>query len=115
MTPRLELQSLRGRVGRLAYQAEVQSVVVILWHGQVHCQGHTVGKDGEQDDGLEGSATRVKESPGAICGICGVEGMKFLKASLNSHYIAKRESCGGGLVPQSGSGVGLEFGYVQAE
>lgn len=87
VTPRLELQNLRGR---LSYQAKVQSVVVILWHGQVHCQGHTVGEDGEQDDGLEGSRTRVKERPRAICGIWGIEGKKFLKASLHNHYNSKR-------------------------
>lgn len=46
----------------LSYQAKVQSVVVIFWHGQVHSQRHTVGKDGEQDDGLKGSGVRVKES-----------------------------------------------------
>lgn len=90
VTPRLELQSSRGRVGRLAYQAEVQSVVVVLWHGQVHCQGHTVGKDGEQDDGLEGSGTRVKESPPSIYGICGVERKKLLKASVDNHDNAKK-------------------------
>lgn len=47
----------------ISYQAKVQSVVVIFWHGQVHSQGHTVGKDGEQDDCLEGSGIRVKERP----------------------------------------------------
>lgn len=75
-------------MGRFAYQAKVQSVVVVLWHGQVHCQGHTVGKDGKQDDGLEGSGAGVKESPRVICGIYGVEGKKFLKASLDKHYDA---------------------------
>lgn len=48
--------------GRAApYQADVERVVVILRHGHVHGQGHAVGKDGEQDDGLEGSAASVKE------------------------------------------------------
>ncbi|KAK2086231.1 hypothetical protein P7K49_035656, partial [Saguinus oedipus] len=47
---------------RQSYQAEVQRVVVIFGHGQVHGQGHTVGKDGEQDDRLEGPGARVKES-----------------------------------------------------
>lgn len=46
----------------LSYQTKVQSVVVIFRHGQVHSQRHTVGKDGEQDDGLKGSGVRVKES-----------------------------------------------------
>lgn len=53
----------KGRMGRCSYQAKVQSVVVIFRHGQVHCQGHAVGKDGQQDDGLEGSDARVKEGP----------------------------------------------------
>lgn len=51
-----------GRQGPTApYQADVERVVVILRHGHVHGQGHAVGKDGQQDDGLEGSAASVKE------------------------------------------------------
>lgn len=79
-------------MGRLSYQAKVQSVVVILGHGKIHCQSHTIGKDGKQDDGLEGSGTRVKENPCTICGICGVGGKKLLKASLDDHYNAKSQS-----------------------
>ena len=37
----------RAGEGPPSYQAEVQSVVVVLRHGQVHGQGHAVGKDGE--------------------------------------------------------------------
>lgn len=68
--PRIALQrsaphgapQARGEGGRAApYQADVERVVVILRHGHVHGQGHAVGKDGEQDDGLEGSAASVKE------------------------------------------------------
>lgn len=74
MTPKLELQNSRGRVGRLSYQAKVQSVVVILGHGKIHCQSHTIGKDGKQDDGLEGSGARIKENP---CNPCwGLETLK---------------------------------------
>lgn len=51
----------------LSYQAKVQGVVVIFRHGQVYSQSHTVGKDGEQDDSLEGSGARVKETPSEMC------------------------------------------------
>lgn len=33
----------------LTHQVAVGVVAIFLWHWQVHSQGHTVGKDGQQD------------------------------------------------------------------
>lgn len=42
-------------MGRLTYQVTVGVVAVLLWHGQIHSQGHTVGEDGQKDYDLKGS------------------------------------------------------------
>ena len=38
-----------------AHQVAVSVVAVLLGHGQVHGQGHTVSKDGQKDDDLKRS------------------------------------------------------------
>lgn len=37
------------------HQVAVGVIAVLLRHGQEHSQGHTVGKDGQQDDDLKRS------------------------------------------------------------
>lgn len=63
---------LKRKGGKVSYQAKVQSVVVILGHGKIHCQGHTIGKDGEQDDGLEGSGPGLRRTLGHSVGSVGL-------------------------------------------
>lgn len=58
VTPSHQLHRALGAAGRAPtapYQAGVGDVGVILRHGQVDGQSNTVGKDGEEDDDLEGS------------------------------------------------------------
>lgn len=58
VTPSHQLHRALGTAGRAPaapYQAGVGNVGVILRHGQVDGQSNTVGKDGEEDDDLEGS------------------------------------------------------------
>lgn len=45
------------------YQVVVGSVRVIFWEGNVDPEGHTVGKDGQQDEDVEGPQVHTVKDP----------------------------------------------------
>lgn len=48
----------------------VGSVGVVLWEGDVDSQGHAVGKDGQQDEDVEGPQVDTVKDPGRVASEC---------------------------------------------
>lgn len=46
------------------HQVVVGRVGVVLWEGDVDPQGHAVGKDGQQDEDVEGPQVDIVKDPG---------------------------------------------------
>lgn len=55
--------SERGSGWSKPYQVVVGSVGVIFWEGNVDSQGHAVGKDGQQDEDVEGPQVDTVKDP----------------------------------------------------
>lgn len=56
---------IRGRAGA-PHQVVIGSVGVILWEGDVDSQGYAVGKDGQQDEDVEGPQVDTVKDPGRV-------------------------------------------------
>lgn len=50
----------------MSHQVVVGSVGVVLWEGDIDPQGHAVGKDGQQDEDVEGSQVGTVKDPGRV-------------------------------------------------
>lgn len=61
----LELYQAGGGEGK-PHQVVVGSVGVVLWEGDVDSQGHAIGKDGQQDEDVEGPQVDTVKDPGRV-------------------------------------------------
>ena len=51
---------------RCTYQVGIRGVGVVLWEGDVDSQGHAIGKDGQQDEDVEGPQVDTVKDPGRV-------------------------------------------------
>ena len=61
----LELYLAGGREGK-PHLVVVGRVGVVLWEGDVDSQGHAIGKDGQQDEDVEGPQVDTVKDPGRV-------------------------------------------------